>query len=875
MQSGGYMRSYKAVLLITSALTLTVFAPALAQVAAAPGAAASGPAPVATPPGTPPEAAPPGTTREASPATPAADIKPRARPVADSGGSQFGEVIVTARRVEERLEDVPISITVFNQQQLSNRNIVRPDDLALYTPSLSTNGVTGRDNTSYSIRGFTQQINTSPSVAVYFADVVAPRSGGSVPQGDGAGPGDFFDLQNVQVLKGPQGTLFGRNTTGGAVLLVPQKPTGKLEGYIEGLYGSYDWRGLQGAINVPVNDNLRLRLAFDNESRDGLTKNVGLGPDLDNRNFNNVRGSIVWDVTPQIENYTILSFAHSKDKGSGFDLIGCDPTSFIGSNVCGPFATQQGGSAHTVSTDLPNPVNERNIYRAINTTTWQARDWLTVKNIASYSLLQGHYNSDVFATNIKVPSTVTFPVIGNLPAGSLAGTRLQFIDTLDAPGKYQTDQKSFTEEIQFQGRIGGDKFVWQAGGYYEQSTPNAGFVGNQSTQLVNCTNIAALQCYDPLAQVVRNALPAIASLIPAVGGLGQRFTQIEFRNAGVYGQATYAITDQLKVTGGIRYTSDRVKSLAEETTSTFLTANVPTTNCIEPDASLANNCLLKTSTKSSAPTGLVDLDYKPIRDILLYGKYSRGYRQGSISPDAATGFRSFKPESIDAYEAGLKYDIHGPLRGYFNIDYFYNTLHDEQISAVFIPKDTSLTQADGILNATKSKSYGFEVESNVTPFDGFNLNGSFAYLQTKLISAPPVVLPANSPFATANYSADIGGPLIYSPHDRGTITPSYTLPLDPGLGRVILAATYSYTSSQTTASKTQSSLGVIPSYYTLNLNLNWNHVVGSNVDLSVFATNVTNKNYEIQVAGIFASSGIEFANFGEQRVVGAKLRYSF
>ena len=841
--------SYRAVLLIASGLASIASAPALAQVS---------------------------TSSQATPASPAAEVGSRSRRAADSAPSETGEVIVTARRVEERLEDVPISITVFNPQQLANRNIVTPDDLALYTPSLSTNGVTGRDNTSYSIRGFTQQINTSPSVAVYFADVVAPRSGGSVPQGDGAGPGSFYDLQNVQVLKGPQGTLFGRNTTGGAVLLVPQKPTGKLEGFVEGLFGSYDWRGLQGAVNVPIADNLRVRLAFDNQSRDGLTKNVGLGPNLDNRNYNAVRGSIVWDVTPSIETYTILSYVHSKDNGSGFSLIGCDPTSFVGSNVCSPFATRQASGPHTVSTDLPNPQNERDEYRAINTTTWRATDWLTIKNIASYTLLQGHYDSDVFSTNIKIPTTIAVPVLGAAPAGALAGTRLQFVDTTDAPGKFATDQKSFTEELQFQGRIGGDKFVWQAGAYYEESTPNAGFVGNTSTQLVNCTNAAALQCYDPIAQAIRASLPpALGGLVPAVGGFAQRLTQIEFRNAGFYGQGTYAITDKLKLTGGIRYTSDRVKSLAEETTYTFLTANVPTAACIEPDASLAQNCLLKTSTKSSAPTGLVDLDYKPIEDLLLYGKYSRGYRQGSISPDAATGFRTFQPESIDAYEAGLKYDIHGPFRGYFNIDYFYNTLYNEQISAVFIPKNTSLTQADGILNATKSKSYGFEVESGITPFHGFNVNGSFAYLQTKLISAPPVVLPANSPFASANYSADIGGPLIYSPHDRGSITPSYTLPLDQKIGQVILAATYSYTSSQTTVSKSQSSLGVIPSYYTLNLNLNWNHVNGSNVDLSVFATNVTNKTYEIQVAGIFASTGIEFANFGEQRVVGAKLRYSF
>ncbi|MFT3968302.1 MAG: Plug domain-containing protein, partial [Sphingobium sp.] len=132
-------------------------------------------------------------------------------------------IVVTARRTEERLQDVPISITVFNQQQLSNRNVVNSQDLATYTPSLSSNTNFGSQNSSFAIRGFAQDIGTAPSVGVYFADVVAPRGASNgVPTGDGAGPGSFFDLANVQVLKGPQGTLFGRNTTGGAVLLVPQ-----------------------------------------------------------------------------------------------------------------------------------------------------------------------------------------------------------------------------------------------------------------------------------------------------------------------------------------------------------------------------------------------------------------------------------------------------------------------------------------------------------------------------------------------------------------------------------------------------------------------------------------------------------------------------
>ncbi len=120
------------------------------------------------------------------------------------------EIIVTARRVEERVQDVPISIQVFSQAQLDRHDITNASDLAQYTPSLSANPNFGNDETTFAIRGFNQDGGSPPSVGVYFADVVAPRGNGNgIPIGDGTNHGDFFDLANVQVLKGPQGTLFG------------------------------------------------------------------------------------------------------------------------------------------------------------------------------------------------------------------------------------------------------------------------------------------------------------------------------------------------------------------------------------------------------------------------------------------------------------------------------------------------------------------------------------------------------------------------------------------------------------------------------------------------------------------------------------------
>src|SRR5579871_1674520 len=190
-----------------------------------------------------------------------------------------GDIIVTARRTDERLQDVPIAITVFNQQQITNRNVLTAADLAQTTPSLAANTNFGADNTTFSLRGFNQDIGTQPTVGVYFADVVAPRGGSNgTVAGDGAGAGSLFDLQNVQVLKGPQGTLQGRNTTGGAVLLVPQKPTDKLEGYLEGSIGNYDMKRIQAVINIPVMDTLRIRVGVDRQTRDGYINNTsGIG----------------------------------------------------------------------------------------------------------------------------------------------------------------------------------------------------------------------------------------------------------------------------------------------------------------------------------------------------------------------------------------------------------------------------------------------------------------------------------------------------------------------------------------------------------------------------------------------------------------------
>ncbi|HLU90961.1 MAG TPA: TonB-dependent receptor plug domain-containing protein, partial [Pedomonas sp.] len=166
------------------------------------------------------------------------------------------EIVVTARRRSESLQTVPVAVQAFSGDELAQRNIQDATDLQRMAVSLTTYQQ-ARDEVTLSIRGMSSSgasaQGQNPRVTAYFAEV-------PLQTGDSGGPGRFFDLQNVQVLKGPQGTLFGRNSTGGAVLFEPHRPTNDLEGYVTGQIGRFDERQLEAALNVPVSDTLALRL---------------------------------------------------------------------------------------------------------------------------------------------------------------------------------------------------------------------------------------------------------------------------------------------------------------------------------------------------------------------------------------------------------------------------------------------------------------------------------------------------------------------------------------------------------------------------------------------------------------------------------------
>ncbi|WP_327194257.1 hypothetical protein [Novosphingobium album (ex Hu et al. 2023)] len=388
-------------------------------------------------------------------------------------------------------------------------------------------------------------------------------------------PGNFYDLQNVQVLKGPQGTLFGRNTTGGAVLLVPQKPTELLEGYLEGSAGNYGMRRVQGAINIPLADTFKVRLSGDRMVRDGYLKNQsGIGPrDFNDVDYTALRLSVVADLTPDLENYLIASYIHSDTHGPLTKLVAVDPTEGLGGIFYGQLA-QQGTGFYNVINPLDKSYSKIDQWQVINTTTWVASDNVTVKNIVSYA----EYKQDIHAPQFGTNATIDFNALtgGQLPIGAYD---VHFTQITAPPGLKTANQYTFTEELQFQGKALNNRLDWQVGGYAEISRP-LGAAGSQSSFLASCTDAGAnFQCNDPIgfltylgaagAVAAAGGDPTTVPLIH-VGSVNQTIGRTYFQDFGLYAQATYELTDRLKLTGDLRYTWDKQRNVSLRRTYTLL-----------------------------------------------------------------------------------------------------------------------------------------------------------------------------------------------------------------------------------------------------------------------------------------------------------------
>ena len=344
------------------------------------------------------------------------------------------------------------------------------------------------------------------------------------------------------------------------------------------------------------------------------------------------------------------------------------------------------------------------------------------------------------------------------------------------------------------------------------------------------------------------------------------------------------------MTAGIRNTWDRQTEYADNirvTTSpsgpiAFACSRAQTPAGAGAELLFNRACTRSFTERSSEPTWLVNLDYKPNEDILVYAKYARGYRGGGIN-EANFGAETWDPEFVDSYELGLKSTFRGAVHGTFNITGFWNDFRDQQAS-VFIPQCVSgnpgctnpaPTGINGIQNIGKSRLKGIEVDGSVTVFDSLRVDVGYAYLDAK-VRGGRVPFCDNTRFICSQASfLDAGTVLPFAPKNRVTVTGTYTLPLDASIGDISFGATFTHTDKQFNGHSSDDAFAagaipfnanITPATDLLNLNVNWKSVAGSPFDLALFATNVTKEKYYVAAANGLQTLGGEFLILGQPRI---------
>lgn len=777
-----------------------------------------------------------------------------------SSASGSGEIIVTARRREESIQDVPVAITAFGEEQLQNRQIRAESDLQRSVPGLTIRETEGSNQIAYSIRGQTIDAFTGSFLAVvpYVNDV----------QASGAGSSNFYDLQSIQVLKGPQGTLFGRNSTGGAVLINTAQPTNEFEGKITGTYGNYNFIDVKAMVNIPLmEDKVLLRLAGNISRRDGYQENIFLNAPvkhLGKSKKDSGRASLTLQPSDAFKNTTV--FEYTKTGGNSTAVVpwsvnlpgSTDPVTGLPLATSAAFlyspsldlafgagawaqylALHPGADPAGYPAVVARQRNELGAYKVNafidgvpffrgkswyvnNTTTYDVGSDTVIKNIFGFTKSRSHYNITEQGSPYYLQCTCN-PFTGD----------------------YGNDEhnRAFSNELQLQGHAFGGSLDYILGAFFYKAKTDTHWPQN----------------YFEL-------LPFLPGSAP--NGVTSSFSQRNTSKA-IFGQASYHITPQITFTLGGRYTWEKV-SLRQ----------LPDGNGLDPDGSGVGDQFAKLTTKFDKPSWTVGLDYKPTDDLMLYVVHRGSWRSGGINgvapmypTGAAGGGALFKPETAKDVEIGLKWGgLVGGRRAHFNIAAYKQWIKGVQRAEFPIvdrdgpggedPHSVAVT-----INVPKATVQGFEVDAAFELTDWLEIGGNLARTKAKYTDNQAIIFGNLFDF---NSYAD-------TPSWAGTAYVVLTLPVDESVGKIRLRGDI-YAQNRQYFSNNEFSITPgtrLPGYSLINARLDWQDIMGSKVSAAVFATNITNKDYFVGGLSQGASLGESAAAPGRPRMYGIELGYEF
>lgn len=710
------------------------------------------------------------------------------------------KIMVTAQRREENLQSSPVSVFAVGASRIAELGVSDPQTLADFVPNVSMGDGTGRGSagSQFTIRGIGEaRISPvlDPAIGIYIDDVYYGRPQTSFLK--------LLDVDRVEVLRGPQGTLFGKNSTGGAIRYVTQKPRfDDILGYVKTTFGNYNRLDVKGAVNLPLADDFAVRMSAASLSRDGYVKRLADGEMLGNENTS--YGSLQFRWTPANDKLDIhLGLDYTKreaDDGATklIDYFGYNGAPDIGGGAAtGNWNRFWGNTPLAYAPEIPSSLYE-------------------VAGTGRPSVNNAESKGASLNISYLMSNGMTFKAITGYRSVSEYSVRdpddqahaYAYFDDIAEEG---TD--FFSQELQLSGTSFDKRLNWVTGVFYSKDKPFRIELEDR--------NGAATGSYGALIE----------------NDSAHQLT----KSFGIYAQGTYDLTEALALTLGIRYTrDDKTYTLSQVTNWDYNLAQyaeqlgagtlVPrsTAGCDpRPSGSCVSQVPVSGGDTFSSTTPRFALEYQWNDDIMTYVSASKGFKAGGTNDTVADINVSFEPEELWSYEAGIRSEfLDNRVR--FNFTYFDMDYKGKQITVSPSQEYELACVHRCTTNAGDASIKGWEFEGLFAATQNLTLHANVGQLDaawTRVVPGAGVSL--DSPFARApELSYNLGG--------------RYNFELDNGMA-VVASLDYAYKDDQESSPQDATTL-TIPEYSLLNLRLK---LVSSSGDwsISLFCSNCANEEY--------------------------------
>ncbi|HMP46384.1 MAG TPA: TonB-dependent receptor [Sphingopyxis sp.] len=766
----------------------------------------------------------------------------------DESGRSVGieDIVVTARKTAENLQSTPVAVTVPTGETLEKAQVMSIEELPRLVPGIVVQPSTGQPASSFiAIRGQSSSdalLALDQAVGQYFDGVYIARSSGALF--------NFVDVERVEVLRGAQGTLFGRNTTGGAVSVISNKPTGDFEGMVRLRYGNFDTWETTGVVNLPIQgDEIGIRLVGQHVQNDGYGRNLSFNTPLGGDNVDFLRGTLL--IAPAGSGLTVTvvgDYTNRKGQGQivGLKSYNRDPNTGANLNptaqavlatcsgptpnplcpVTGPATGDSYGNYSVSVIGKSNfydvalsliPFSKAESWGVGITTEYEISDTASVKSITAWRGV----DTESLTDNDGTPYVLT----GGLRVGD--GNIIS--------------QTQFSQELQLSAMAFDDRLNLILGAFY---------FTEQGTDLSKSYS----------------AFPLGARR------LGYNDGDIHNKSYAGFGQFNFNLTPEVRFTGGLRYTKDKRSILSRNRgEDTDPVTGLPNGNFVCSLVVPAGApCERFTEASFDYWSYTAGFDWRPSNNVFLYIKTSKASRAGGFNP-RATGTTPlvFNPEHVVDYEFGFKLDLLD-RRLRLNTAIFQTNYDDIQRT---VPAIIGGVLSNTIVNAATARIRGLETELTVQPTDGLQLGASATFLDPKFKDFTIPLTPTTFQDVTET-------PYSFAPKRSYSLYADYSVPV--GSGELSLRTDYSWRSKQFTTGplvgpgyqQQFKETAKIPAYGIWNGQIAYSFD-NPNVEVAIYGQNLAGKKYFQRLLAIENSLGVTGYSPGMPRTYGVRLTYKF